>query len=84
MCFNCLKTDRCIYHFEFLSCLSFLTENSNTIIITAFAQNCVSLDRDQSLGVTVCLRQFHSLVETGKMPGKCIFHYISFILLFNS
>ena len=33
MCFYYLKTARCICHFEFLSCLSFLTENSNTIII---------------------------------------------------
>ena len=78
MCFYYLKTARCIYHFEFLRCLSFLTENSNTIITTAFAQNCVSLDSDQSFGVTVCLRQCHSLVEKGKMPSKCIFHYISF------
>ena len=62
-----------ICHFEFLSCLSFLTENSNTIIITAFAQNFVGLDSDQSFGVMVCLRQCHSLVETGKMPSKCIF-----------
>ena len=84
MCFYYLKTARCICHFEFLSCLSFLTENSNTIIITAFAQNCDGLDSDQSFGVTVCLRQCHSLVETGKMPSKCIFHYISFILLVNS
>ena len=53
--------------------LSFLTENSNTIIITAFAQNCVGLDSDQSFGVMVCLRQCHSLVEMGKMPSKCIF-----------
>ena len=83
MCFYYLKTARCIYHFEFLRCLSFLTENSNTIIITAFAHNCVSLDSDQSFGVTVCLRQCHSLVETGKMPSKCIFHYISFLLIFN-
>ena len=73
MCFYYLKTARCICHFEFLSCLSFLTENSNTIIITAFAQYCVGLDRDQSFGVTVCLRQCHSLVETRKMPSKCIF-----------
>ena len=73
MCFYHLKTARCIYHFEFLSCLSFLTENSNTNIITAFAQNCVSLYSDQSFGVTVCLRQCHSLVERGKMPSKCIF-----------
>ena len=72
MCFYCLKTTRCIYHFEFLSCSSFLTENSNTIIITAFAQNCVGLDSNWSLGVTVCLRQCHSLVEMGKMPSKCI------------
>ena len=35
--------------------LSFLTENSNRIIITAFAQNCDGLDSDQSFGVTVCL-----------------------------
>ena len=84
MCFYCLKTVRCIYHFEFLSCLSFPTENSHTMIITAFAQNCIGLGSDRSLGVTVCLRQCHSLVETGKMPSKCIFHYISFILLFNS
>ena len=70
MCFYFLKTTRCICHFEFLSCLSFLTEKSNTIIITALAQNCVSLDSDQILGVTVCLRQCHSLVETGKMPHK--------------
>ena len=53
--------------------LSFLTENSNTIIITTFAQNCDGLDSDWSFGVTVCLRQCHSLVETGKMPSKCIF-----------
>ena len=64
--FYYLKTARCIYHLEFLSCLSFLTKNSNTIIITAFAQNCVGLDSDLSFGVTVCLRQSHSLVETGK------------------
>ena len=44
---------------------------SNTI--TAFAQNCDSLDSDQSFGVTVCLRQCHSLVEMGKMPSECIF-----------
>ena len=69
MCFYYLKTARCICHFEFLSCLSFLTENSNT----AFAQNCDGLDSDQSFGVTVCLRQCHSLVETDKMPSKCIF-----------
>ena len=69
MCFYYLKTARRIYHFEFLSRKSFLTENSNTIIITAFAQNCVALDRDRSFGVTVCLRQCHSLVETGKMPS---------------
>ena len=56
-----------------LSCLSSLTENSNTVFITAFAQNCDGLDSDQSFGVTVCLRQCHSLVETGKMPSKCIF-----------
>ena len=73
MCFYNLKTARCICHFEFLSYLSFLTENSNTIIITAFAQNCVCLDSDQSFGVTVCSRQCHSLVETRKMPSKCIF-----------
>ena len=71
MCFYCLKTARCIYHIEFLSCLSFLTEISNIIIITVFAQNCVGLDSDRSLGVTVCLRQCHSLVEMGKMPSKC-------------
>ena len=69
MCFYYLKTARCICHFEFLSCLSFLTENS----ITAFAKKCDGLDSDQSFGVTVCLRQCHSLVETGKMPSKCIF-----------
>ena len=63
MCLYCLKTARCIYNFEFLSCLSFLTENSNTIMITAFAQNCFGLDSDLSLGVTVCLRQCHRLVE---------------------
>ena len=73
MCFYYLKTARCICHFEFLSCLSFLTENSNTIIITEFAQNCVGLDSDQSFGVTVCLRQCHCLVDTGKMPSGCIF-----------
>ena len=73
MCFYYLKTARCIYHLEFLSCLSFLTVNSNTIIITAFAHNCVGLDSDQSFGITVCLRQCHSLVETGKMPSKSIF-----------
>ena len=84
MCFYNLKTARCICHFEVLSCLSFLNENSNTIIITVFAQNCHGLDIDQSFGVTVCLRQYHSLVETGKMPSKCIFHYICFILLVNS
>ena len=84
MSFYYLITVRCIYHFEFLSCLSLLTENSNTIIITAFALNCVGLNSDRRFGVTVCLRQCHRLVETGKMPGKCIFHYISFILLFNS
>ena len=61
MCFYYLKTARCICHFEFLSCLSFLTEDSNTVIITAFAQNCVDLDSNQSFGVTVCLRQCHSL-----------------------
>ena len=49
MCFYYLKTARCIYHFEFLSCFSFLTENSNTITITAFVQNCVGLDSDRSL-----------------------------------
>ena len=84
MCFYYLKTARCICNFEFLSCLSFLTENSNTIIISAFAQKCNGLDSDQSFGVTVCSRQCDSLVETGKMPSKCIFHYISFILLVNS
>ena len=84
MCFYYLKTARCICNFEFLSCLSFLTENSLTIIITAFAQNCNGLDSDQRFGVTVCLRQCHSLVETGKMPSKCIFSCISFILLVNS
>ena len=73
MYFYYLKTARCIYHFEFLSCLSFLTENSNTIINTAFAQNCVGLDSDQSFGVMVCLRQCHSLVETGKMSSNYIF-----------
>ena len=73
MCFHHLKTARSIYHFEFLSCISFLTENSNTMIITAFAQNCVSLDSDRSLGVMVCLGQCHSLVEKGKMPSKCTF-----------
>ena len=49
MCFYYLKTARCICHFEFLSCLSFLTENNNTIIITAIAQNCDGLNSDQSL-----------------------------------
>ena len=53
MCFYCLKTARCIYHFKYLSCLSFLTEDSNTITITAFAMNCVSLDIDRSFGVMV-------------------------------
>ena len=43
MCFYYLKT---LGVFEFLSCLSFLTENSNLIIITAFEQNCVCLDSD--------------------------------------
>ena len=62
MCFNYLKTARFICHFEFLSCILFLTENSNTIIITVFAHNCHGLDSDQSFGVTVCLRQCHSLV----------------------
>ena len=60
MCFYCLKTARCISHFEFLSCLSFLTKNSNTIIITAIAQNCGGLDSDW-MGVTICLRQCHNL-----------------------
>ena len=73
MCFYYLKTARCICHFDFLSYLSFLTKNSNTIIITAFAQNCDGLDSDQSFGVTVCLRQCHSLVETSIMSSKCIF-----------
>ena len=73
MCFYYMKTARCICPFEFLSCLLFLTENSNTIIITVFAQNCHDLDSDQSFGVTVCLRQCHSFVETAKMPSKCIF-----------
>ena len=73
MCFYYLKTARCICLFEFLSCLSFLTETSNTIIITAFAQNYDGLDSHQSFGVTVCLRQCHSLVETGKLPSKYIF-----------
>ena len=73
MCFYYSKTARCICHFMFLICLSFLTENSNRIIITAFAQNCVGLDSDQISSITVCLRQCHSLVETGKMPSKCIF-----------
>ena len=73
MCFYYLKTARCICNFESLSCLSIVTEISNTIIITAFAQNCNGLDSNQSFGVTVCLRQCHSLVETGKMPSKCIF-----------
>ena len=73
MCFYYLKTARCIHHFEFLCCLSFLTENSIIIIITAFAQNCDGLDSDQSFSVTVCFRQCHSLVEMGKMPSKCIF-----------
>ena len=72
MCYYYSKTARCVCHFEFLSCLSFLTENSNTIIITAFAQNCVGLDNDQSFGVTFCLRKCHSLVETGKTPSKYI------------
>ena len=48
MCFYYLKTARCICHFGFLSCLSFLTETSNTIIITAFAQNYDGLDSHQS------------------------------------
>ena len=73
MCFYYLKTATCICRFKFLSCLSFLAENSNIIIITAFAQNCDGLDSNQSFGVTVCLRQCHSLVETGKMLSKCIF-----------
>ena len=75
MCFHYLKSAKSICNFEFLSCLWFLTENSNTIIITAFAQKYEynGLDRDQSFGVTVCLRQCHSLVEMGKMPSKCIF-----------
>ena len=60
MCFYCLKTARCISHFEFLSCLLILTRNSNTIIITAFAQNCGGLDSDRMV-VTVCLMQCHSL-----------------------
>ena len=71
MCFYYLKSARCICQFEFLS--SFLTENSSTIKITAFTQNYDGLDTDQSFGVTVCLRQCHSLVETSKMPSKCIF-----------
>ena len=73
MCIYYLKTARCICHIEFLSCLSFLTENSNTIIINAFAQNCDGLDSNQSFSFTVYLRQCHSLIETGKMPSKCIF-----------
>ena len=67
----------CISHVEFLSCLSFLTENSNTIIITAFAQNCDGLDSDQSFGVTAWLRRV-------KCQVNAFFHYISFILLVNS
>ena len=84
MCLYYLKTARCICHFEFLSCLSFLTEHSNTIMITAFAQNCDGLDSDQSFCATVCLRQCHSLVETSKCQVNAFFHYISFILLVYS
>ena len=69
MCFYYLNT----YPFEFLSCLLFLTENNNTIIITAFAQNCVSLDSDRSFAVTVCLRQCHSLAETVKCQVNAFF-----------
>ena len=83
MCFYYLKTARCIYHFEFLSCLSFLPENSNTFIITALAQNCISLDSDLSFGVTFCLRQCHSLVETGKMPSKCLISLHTLLKIFK-
>ena len=61
MRFYCLKIARCIFHFEFPSCLSFLTQNSNKLIINALAQNCGGLDNDRSLGVKVCLRQCHNL-----------------------
>ena len=74
-----LETARCICNFEFLSCLSFLTENSNTIIITAFAQNCNGLDSDQSFGVSVT-----AWLRWVKCQVNAFFHYISFIMLVNS
>ena len=62
MCFYYLKTARCICHFEFLSCLSFLTENSNTIIITAFAQNCDGLDNTFATPIAVAVQHVNLMI----------------------
>ena len=43
------------------TCISFLTERSNTSIIADVVQNFDGLDSEQSFDVTVCLRQCHSL-----------------------
>ena len=63
--------------------LWFLTENSNTIIITAFAQNCDGLDSD-SFGVTVCLDNVTAWLRRVKCQVNAFYHYISSILLVNS
>ena len=59
--FNCLKTVQCVSHFEFLTCISFLTEKAKPILLLHVVQNCDGLDSDQSFDVTVCLRHCHSL-----------------------
>ena len=59
--FNCLKTVRGVSHFEFLTCISFLTEKATPTLSRHVVQNCDGLDTNQSFDVIVCLRQCHSL-----------------------
>ena len=70
-----------LFHFEFLSCLSFLTENSNTIIITAYAQNMsvwtairVLVSRSVLDNVTAWLRWI-------KCQVNAFSHYINFFYI---
>ena len=56
-----LKTVRLVFQYEFLTCLSFLTEKATPTLLLHVVHKCDGLDSDQSFDVTVCLRQCHSL-----------------------
>ena len=90
--FNCLQTVKCVSHFEFLTCIPFLTEKATPTSSLHVVQNCNGLDSDQSFDVTVCLRHCHSMdfdiVTAWLRQFNCkvnaFFHYICFIVFLFS